>query len=186
MFRFARVLSVLLVVVGTTSLMACASVVPVHHVTTSDDVYRLDTGDIVEVRVFGQPDLSGEYIVDTAGAFRLPLGEDYKVRGITAKDVHALIVERLKGPFLKSPGVLVQVKEHRPFFIYGEVRNPGKYEYLPGMTARAAIAVAGGHTYRAKERFVYLHRQGSAKKQKVNLDDPIRPGDTLDIPERYF
>jgi polysaccharide export outer membrane protein len=62
------------------------------------------------------------------------------------------------------------------------------YPYQPGLTVADAIATAGGLTYRADERTVYLQRAGSPQQQAVRLDVPQRvfPGDNIRIAERMF
>jgi polysaccharide export outer membrane protein len=57
------------------------------------------------------------------------------------------------------PNTTVYIQENRPFFILGEVRQPGKYPYVHGMTIEMAGAIAGGYTARANERRARVSRK---------------------------
>jgi polysaccharide export outer membrane protein len=82
----------------------------------------------------------------------------------------------------------VEVLKYRPVFILGEVSKPGEYPYQPGMTVLTAVAIAGGFTYRAETDYASILR--TTEKQPVEGRVPrgmeVRPGDVIDIYERYF
>ena len=78
---------------------------------------------------------------------------------------------------------------YRPFYILGEVNRPGEYSYASGMTVEQAIARAGGFTYRANEKTVFLRRKTGANESAVPLRSAqvaVLPGDTIRVGERYF
>ena len=87
-----------------------------------------------------------------------------------------------------QPGDTVFVPQAPKVFVTGEVRNPGAYGHFPGMTARQLISVAGGLTqYGSDGRLrVVRQAQGKSKEDKVRLDDPVRPGDTLVVRRKLF
>ncbi len=74
------------------------------------------------------------------------------------------------------------------FYATGEVKKPGRYPYEEGMTVLMAVTTAGGFTDKAAPRRTHIIRdqEGSKKKVEVNSDDPIRPGDTIVVPESWF
>ena len=74
------------------------------------------------------------------------------------------------------------------FYATGEVKKPGRYPYEEGMTVLMAVTTAEGFTDKASPRRTHIIRDQAGNKQKVevNLDDPIRPGDTLVVPESWF
>jgi polysaccharide export outer membrane protein len=74
------------------------------------------------------------------------------------------------------------------FYAAGEVKKPGRYPYEDGMTVRMAVTTAGGFTDKASPRRTHIIRdqEGNQKKVEVKIDDPIRPGDTLVVPESWF
>jgi polysaccharide export outer membrane protein len=94
----------------------------------------------------------------------------------------------LKPDYLKDPSVSVDVLNYRPFYIFGEVNNPGSYAYVNGMTVVNAIAMAGGFTYRAKKSRVEITRANDPSKtpKEGNPDTPVLPGDVIEVPERFF
>jgi polysaccharide export outer membrane protein len=74
------------------------------------------------------------------------------------------------------------------FYLAGEVKKPGRYTYESGMTVRSAVITGGGFTDKASHRRIRIIRmEGNTKKEtKVSEDDPIRPGDTIVVPESWF
>ncbi|HYD67805.1 polysaccharide biosynthesis/export family protein [Azospirillum sp.] len=150
--------------------------------------YRLGPGDAVRVIVFGEDQLSGEFRVDGAGQVAMPLIGEVPARDRTTRALEQDISKRLSQGYVKDAKVSVEVLNHRPFFILGEVRNPGQYQYVNGMTALSAIAMAGGFTYRAKEDFILITRGSDPKKgtYKAPITTRVMPDDVVRIAERYF
>ncbi|WP_436641049.1 polysaccharide biosynthesis/export family protein [Microbaculum sp. FT89] len=172
------------------TLSGCASPPKVDErfVAALNAPYRLDAGDQLRIVVFDQPTLSNTYSVDDAGNISMPLIGDVKARGLTPQDLQASLGSKLSAGFLRNPSVSVQVDTYRPFFILGEVGNPGQYPYVAGLTARNAIAIGGGFTARATQTMVEISRNynGTLVQARVPLDHPIRPGDTVQVLERWF
>ena len=109
-------------------------------------------GDQVRVTVFRHEDLSGEFEVDGEGFFAMPLVGEILSAGLTARQLENEIEIRLKGGgYLVNPQVSIEVLNYRPFYIIGEVNNPGSYQYVNGMTVINAVALAGGFSYRADQ-----------------------------------
>ena len=104
------------------------------------------------------------------------------------KQLAAAIAARLKQGFVREPHVSVEVEAYRPFFILGEVTNPGQYPYVANMTIETAVAIAGGFAPRALKTKVELTRNapGQQIKGDVPLGYPLRPGDTVVVKERWF
>jgi len=156
--------------------------------STAVEEYRLAPGDRVKVVVFGHDDLSGEYQVDSTGLLSLPLIKPVQVAGLTVQEVSESITNRLMPDYLKNPRVSVVILEYRPFYILGEVKNPGSYAYSSGMTLITAVALAGGYTYRAQTGNVVIVRANDPKKEKIPAGEntTIQPGDVIEVPERFF
>lgn len=150
--------------------------------------YRLGPGDALRVIVFGEEQLSGEFRLDAAGRVAMPLIGEVPAKDRSTRDLEKEISKRLEAGYVKDPKVSVEVLNFRPFFILGEVRNPGQYAYVNGMTALSAVAMAGGYTYRAKEDYVLISRGSDPKKQvyRAPITTPVLPDDVVRIPERYF
>ena len=150
--------------------------------------YRLDTGDRLRIFVYGQPNLSRIYPIDQSGLITMPLIGRIKARGRTTRALEATIRRRLGARYVKDPQVNVDMAQNRPFFILGEVRSPGQYPYVSGITVQAAVAIAGGYSERADEQRIEITRRsnGHIEKFEVRDDFIVRPGDTLKIRERFF
>jgi polysaccharide biosynthesis/export protein len=150
--------------------------------------YRLDSDDRVRVIVFGQDNLSRIYAIDASGSISMPLVGEIRARGITTVQLALDIEAQLRRKYIKDPKVSVEVETYRPFFILGEVKRPGGYPYVNGMTVEAAVAIAEGYTERAKKRMVRLTRRfgGVNSTVMVPADYPVQPGDTIYVLERFF
>lgn len=150
--------------------------------------YRLDTGDELRIVVYDQPTLTNLYEVDQAGFLSFPLIGDVPARSMTTDQLAARITGALAASYLREPDVTVEVNRYRPFFVLGEVGNPGQYEYVPGMSAETAIAKAGGFTPRANMRLVRISRTlgDHLFEGKISVTEPIRPGDTIYVYERLL
>ena len=153
-----------------------------------DEHYTLGAGDKVKVTVYGEDDLSGEFLVDGSGHVQLPLIGQVKAAGLTIRQFVDEVTTALENGYLKDPKVSVQVSNYRPFYIIGEVNKPGEYPYESGLTVLRAVALAGGYTYRANDGSVYVRRINEAKEHSMPADATTRvyPGDIIRVPERIF
>lgn len=157
---------------------------PIQADTAQGKNYRLGAGDKIRVTVFGEPYLSGEFIVNANGTVSLPLIEPVSVTGLTLTESENRIKERLAAGFLGDPKVSVDILSYRPFFIIGEVVNPGSYPYVADMTVLHAVAIAGGFTPRAAKKKIVMQRDG--QEIRVTNTTPVEPGDIITVKERFF
>ena len=150
--------------------------------------YLLGPGDKVRVTVYGEESLSGEFFVSGSGLMSLPLIGEIKVGGMTVGQFQTAVQDKLKDGYLKDPRVSAEVLTFRPFYILGEVEKPGTYPYTSGLTVLNAVATAGGFTYRADKKSVYIKRNGDTSENKGELKPStlVSPGDTIRIGERFF
>ncbi len=150
--------------------------------------YTLDSGDRLRVVVFGQDGLTNSYVVGAEGHIDMPLIGPVLARGATTDQLAYRIAERLRQGFIREPHVAVEIEAYRPFFILGEVTQPGQYPYVANMTVETAVAIAGGFAPRAYRQTVVLTRfvDGQQVRMTVPVTCPIRPGDALNIQERWF
>lgn len=150
--------------------------------------YRTGAGDKLRVTVFGHEDLSGEFQVDGSGYISVPLIGNVEAGDKTSQELESAIVYKLRPDYLKNPRVSVEVLSYRPFYILGEVKNPGSYAYVNGMTVVNAIALSGGYTYRGRENEVFIIRADDPErtKQPASHDTIVLPGDVIEVPERFF
>ena len=156
--------------------------------TTSYGPYALRPNDQVRVQVYNEPDITGDYQVDSAGYLSIPLAGRVKAAGLTASQLEHSITSRLKGGILNDPRVTIQVSTYAPIYIHGEVKKSGEFPFRPGLTVMDAVAAAGGFTYRADDSRAYVRRSGTSAEFVFPLDARVLvfPGDNIRIPERYF
>ena len=150
--------------------------------------YRLGSGDKVRIIIYGEPTLSGEYSISASGTISFPLIGDIAAADHTVQEVQASIVLKLADGYLLKPQVSAEVLTYRPFYILGEVNRPGEYPYSSGLTVLKAVATAGGFTYRANNRRVFIKSGHGVEESAYNLTTmtPVAPGDTIRISERHF
>lgn len=175
-------------------LTGCASAPPpAPTVAEGKDVgfnqreYVLGPSDKLRVIVFGETNLSNEFVISPAGILSMPLIGGVPADGVTVAGLEEAIAAKLRAGYLNDPRVSVEVLTYRPFYILGEVSNPGEYAYSPGLTVGRAVATARGYTYRANKSRVYIKRAGDAQEFSYPAETTvIRPGDVIRIPERLF
>jgi polysaccharide export outer membrane protein len=160
-----------------------------------EEDYVIGPEDVLQVVVWGEPDLSLSLKVRPDGKITVPLINDIRVVGLTPMEVRDVIAERLR-EFIRDPNVTVivdQINSFRVFFI-GEVASQGAISFTRAPTLLQAIAEAGGLTEFAKKEIVLLRRQDGVEKRfvvnykQLLAGDPrqenleLRPGDTLIVP----
>jgi polysaccharide export outer membrane protein len=150
--------------------------------------YTLDTGDVVRVTVYGDDTLTNTYTVTDKGTISFPLVGQVVARAQTITTIEREITELLANGYMISPKVSVEITTYRPFFIDGAVTTGGQYPYVWGMTARAAVATAGGFKDFADRTRVMIYRKVGKAQAKFSspLDAPIMPGDTVVVAERWL
>jgi polysaccharide export outer membrane protein len=150
--------------------------------------YTLDSGDRLRVVVFGQEGLTNSYLVSATGQIDMPLIGAVVARGVSSDQLAGRIAAKLREGYIREPHVAVEIEAYRPFFILGEVAQPGQYPYVANMTAETAVAIAGGFTPRAFRHDLVVSRtaDGVATRMTVPLNFPLRPGDTVSVQERWF
>jgi polysaccharide export outer membrane protein len=159
----------------------------------------LGPGDVIEIRVFQQEDMSAPYSVSAQGTIAFPLIGNVAIAGKTPAQVETDIRDRLAGGYLRSPQVSVLVKEFnsRKVSVFGQVRKPGTMPYGDGMTIVEAVSQAGGFTGMARRNAVTVTRKREGKEIKYTVPVEkigegsaanfyLRPGDVVFVPERWY
>ena len=178
---------------------------PVAPPTPSPD-YRVGPGDVLEVEVFGNPDLSRNPTVQTNGMVALTLLGEVPVAGLTLAEVKARLTGLLGRDYLVNPQVDVRVKEYQSQFVTmaGEVSTPGRRPLRGGQTRLIDVLVeAGGLTPRASGELVLSRAdgafEGGARTMRVQLGSPtltpeeerrlqlpLRAGDVITASPKYY
>jgi len=170
--------------ITTLSLIACAP----SFANTVDNDFKLGAGDRVQIIVYGEEDLSIESLfINSNGAFDYPYLGRLSALNKTPEQLKNEITNGLKGDYLISPKVSVNIVEFRSIYINGEVKKPGGYEYQPGLTVDKAIALAGGFTDRASREKIYKSESKSHHdKSKVQLTTKVSPGEIIVVEQTFF
>jgi polysaccharide export outer membrane protein len=155
---------------------------------------HIGPGDLLEIKVFGAPELQNQLRVSSGGDITMPLIGPLKVAGSTPEDAQKAIETRLlSGGYLRDPHVNVQIKEFatQGISVLGEVAHPGVYPLLGSRRLFDALAAAGGTTTRAGKTVVITHRatpeaqnvlalaRNPQESAKQNVE--LQPGDTVII-----
>lgn len=150
--------------------------------------YKMGSGDLIRIEVFGEDDLKREVRLGDGGTISYPFLGDIQVIGKTVGELERFITEGLKGDYLVHPQVSISIVEYRPFYVNGEVEKPGGYPFQPGLTLRKAVSLAGGFTERASERGItVMHEDDPDQTAKsAALDDKVRPGDIITVNQSFF
>lgn len=188
--RYVSMLSVaLLMICSVLSSLALSSLA-----RAADSDYRLGSGDLLRVNVFGSPELSSEVRVSESGNITYPLIGQVPVAGKSPAQVEALLVSAFAdGGYLKQPQVSVLVVEYRSqkVSVLGHVTKPGQYSLQSASRLLDVLAEAGGPiNEQAADTATLMRKDGS--KATVDLTalfsgDPaqnhvVNGGDTIYVP----
>jgi len=177
------------------------------HASTTTDVteykYLIGAGDVVNIFVWRNPEVSGTFTVRPDGMITTSLVEDIQVSGKTPTEL-ARTVEDILGTYIKEPVVTVTVNQFNgPFSeqirVIGEASTPRAINYTQHMTLLDVMIGVGGLTEFANGNGAILVRieDGVQKQYQVFIDDLIKngqisanvdvlPGDIIVIPETWF
>jgi polysaccharide export outer membrane protein len=179
---------------------------PAAPAAASNGDYQVGPGDVLEVTVYDNPELSRIPTVQTSGAITYPLLGEIQVAGLTISEVQTEITKRLAKDYLVNPQVEVKVREYRSQWVsvVGEINSPGR-KPLRGRTRLIDVLTeAGGFTPRASGEVLITRSEGTfdgdqktlvvrlsasaspTLQDTVNLELPLRNGDIITASPKYF
>lgn len=137
----------------------------------SQEAYRIQSGDVINVQVWGEPKLSGEVLVREDGKFTMQLVNEIQAEGLTTKEVRTAITEGLK-EFIPAAQVTVSVSHTAPtrYFLSGQFLKPGEYRSDKQITFLQAVATGGGFAPFADDSSIMLIRRGPEGEMRYELD----------------
>jgi polysaccharide biosynthesis/export protein len=166
--------------------------------------YKLQIGDVLNVRIWGEPNLSGQHALDPQGYMDFLYMSPIYAEGLTLKELNKKVCDRLiEADLLGDPKVeltLLQVRKLK-VFVLGQVSRPGQFDFLLGDRVMEALAQAGSFSDEAKLDSATITHQGSTEQLPLNLEKlfvegdmtqniPLHDGDTIFIPldtlSRFF
>ncbi|AWB67021.1 sugar ABC transporter substrate-binding protein [Saccharobesus litoralis] len=148
--------------------------------------YKFGPGDNIKVSVYLEPDLAYDGQISQEGKIDFPLLGSVDFTGLTQTEAKQKLELMLRDGYLVNPIVAIQVKKYRPFFIYGEVRNPGSYDYQPDITLEQVLALSGGLKDRASREQWTIQRGSRKLTFKAQPHTVILPGDIIKIDKSFF
>ena len=150
--------------------------------------YELGSGDKINISVYGEEDMDKQLILSDAGTVSYPFLGEFRAKGMTVGQLEQMITKRLKEGFFIDPRVSVGIVEYRKFYVSGEVKAPGGFQFEPGLTLEKAVALAGGFTQRASKRGILVTREenGRPKERELSLNESVLPGDIIVVNESFF
>jgi len=153
--------------------------------------YMITPDDVLEISVYGEPDLSTSVKVSRDGTIGYPLLGNIKAGGLSTRQLERSITDLLEQDYMVNPQVKVFIKEYSKISILGEVEKPGSYQLEENLTLTQAIALAGGFNDSAdtaKVKIIRSRGNGEDRIIEVNFDDilnkkiqdsEIRPSDKI-------
>lgn len=170
------------------ALGGCANQPRTDQAAGPPPALRIGPGDRVQVTVFGVTEMTGEYTVSDSGTISIPLAGQVPIANLTTRQAEEALAQRLAQGLVQNPQVSINVTRYRLIFVLGEVQRPGGFEYFAGMTVLNAVALGGGYTVRADQRNILLIRAADPNRRPEVVSDStyIQPGDTVQVPERWF
>lgn len=148
--------------------------------------YQLGAGDEIEIIVFQEKELNTKAKISQAGKVHLPLVGEVTLEGLTLNQAKSQVEALYLDGYLVNPNVTIVVRQYRPFFIHGEVQNPGSYKYQAELTIEQAIALAGGLKDRASRDKWQIWRGYPQTSFTATPDTVIMPGDVIKIEKSFF
>ncbi len=161
-----------------------------------DQEYTIGTGDILEISVWKEEDLSKTYAVRIDGRISVPLLGDIAVKGKTISGLTQHLEEKFKS-VVTAPTVSIILIESRSrrYYVIGQVLNSGEYQMDQPITALQALAKCGGFGQWAKkdeikivrrygnsQKIIRFNYEALAEKGDLSQDQLLQPGDTIIIP----
>lgn len=156
----------------------------------------LGAGDVFEIRVYREKELSGIFRVPASGIIEYPLIGRIMVLGMTPSEVESIVRNLLKNGYLKNPWVSVYVRQYnsKKITVLGQVNKPGSYSFEQDMHIIQAISLAGGFTNIARSNFIIVTRREKGIERRIPVPAEkiskglaknffLRPGDIVFVPE---
>jgi len=173
--------------------------VPELDIAEQMKMVGLGEGDVVDIRVYNEKQLSGAHRVSPQGSINFPLIGKVSVDGLTAGQIADLISQRLENGFLKTAHVSVFVKEHssKRVYVVGQVKKPGTFKYRTGLNIVEVVTLAQGFSGAANANYVVVTRRQNGKdvRYPVNVaaiqegEAPnfiLHAGDIVFVPDRLL
>jgi polysaccharide biosynthesis/export protein len=161
-------------------------------VAVDPKAYLIGAEDVISIRVWKEPENSGQFVVRPDGKVSVPLLGEIQAAGMTPEQLSISIATGLQ-KFMVHPEVTVGVEKvnSKKYFIQGEVNRPGSYPLVIDTTVLEALVNAGGFRefantkkiviLRGTERMKFNYREVT-KGKKMDQNILVKPGDQIIVP----
>ena len=131
----------------------------------------LGPGDVFELRVYREKELTGTHRISSEGDVDVPLIGRIKVDGMTPGEIGEVISTKLREGYIRDPSVSIYPKEYnsKKIIVLGEVAKPGTFPFKNNMTVVEAITLAGGFKSSANKNYVVVTRKIEGKEQRIEV-----------------
>jgi len=159
----------------------------------------LGINDLIEIRVYGENELTRTYRVNSSGIIIYPIIGKIKVLNRSIYDLTKEMEEKLKNNFFKNPQITIFLKESnsRKVYVLGQIKKPGAYNYKHKLTLLKLIATSGGFTNVANINKIILKREINGKVKSLTIDSSLiikglindlllSPEDIIYVPESWL
>ncbi len=164
--------------------------------------YVLQAGDLVDIKVFMEPNMDRVLRISSNGTVTYPLVGNIRIGGYSVSDAEIQLAEKLKY-YIKNPQVSMLIKEYSNKMVYvlGQVKKPSELSIPPEktITVLEAITSVGGFTDIAntskikvlrmengKQKSIDVDVNAITKQGKKSLDIELLPGDVVFVPQSMF
>jgi polysaccharide biosynthesis/export protein len=155
--------------------------------------FRIGNGDVLQISVWGEPQLTQRVTVRPDGNISLPLINEVHLSGLNTTAAQALLNQRFAKYILNPRATVIVLEVHsRLVYVMGKVQHPGAYPLAGPLDVVQLIALAGGITEHAKQKQVYVLHQGGGRVnvnykailegRRRGADVELSPGDTVVVP----
>lgn len=162
------------------NILIMSAVLLASSVWSADNDYRIGTGDVLRITVYGQPDLTTEVRVGESGTITFPLIGPVKLAGSTPAQGETEIAKRLiKGAFIPEPFVTLNVTQYRSqqISVLGRVNRPGKFTLEKVSRVSDALALAGGILADGADTVTLVNtRGGKPEYREIDVIALFKPG----------
>ena len=166
---------------------------------TSAELGKFSPWDKLEIRVYGQPEMSGVYEVSPKGTISIPTLGEIGVEGMRCDELEGVLTAKLQEAYLRDPSVVCINKEvsKTAVTVDGQVQKPGIVDFRPGLMLTDVIAQSGGPTARASTSAVLIVRKHGNQSESVSVPYQdilmgkapnicLHPADLVYVPQSVF
>ena len=170
--------TILLATVMFVAILTCSS----HWSQCRAEDYLIEPPDVVEISVWGEPELKRELVVRPDGKVSFPLAGDIEVAGKTTSQVKDLVEKKIKALIPQaSAAVIVTKLDSLQFYVIGKVNKPGVFNVSTNLNVLQALSLAGGMTTFAKEGDIIIVRANGKDTIQVPFNyEQVKSGKKLE------